>query len=142
MASQDNMVYLEDVEPTPAERKREAAEKKALQDALKGVTPAAPSKRQISLTDMGIPAPNKRPKTEKTEKADSTTKGTVTQKSTVSTTRAFSQRSSSGSASQPTVNGLPKLNAIPYSQSAYQESLTEDERRLLALELAVMGKSW
>ena len=139
MASQDNMVYLEDVEPTPAERKREADEKKALQNALKGVTPAAPSKRQISLTDMGIPAPNKRPKT---EKASGITKNTVTQKTAVSKTRTFLSRSNSGSSSQPTVNGLPKLNAIPFSQSAYLESLTEDERRLLALELAVMGKSW
>jgi hypothetical protein len=50
--------------------------------------------------------------------------------------------SSSGSSSQPTVRGLPKLNSVPFSQSAYYKTLTEEERRLLALELAVMGKSW
>ncbi|KAF8624543.1 hypothetical protein AX15_005846 [Amanita polypyramis BW_CC] len=35
-----------------------------------------------------------------------------------------------------------KLNAIPFSLSAYQESLTEEERKLIALECDTMGKSW
>jgi len=35
-----------------------------------------------------------------------------------------------------------RLNAIPFSLSQYQESLSTDERRLLALECAYMGKSW
>ena len=65
MANEDDMVYLEDLEPTPAERKREKSEKKALKGTLKStsVTPVATGKRQISLTDMGILAPTKRLKT-------------------------------------------------------------------------------
>ena len=35
-----------------------------------------------------------------------------------------------------------KLNAIPFSLSQYQETLSDEERKLLALECACMGKSW
>jgi uracil-DNA glycosylase len=140
MADEDKMVYLEDLEPTLAERKYQAVEKKA-KGALKSGAPVAPGKRQISLTDMGISAPTKRPKTENAKVYKAA--GTVTQ-TAMTTTRTFSSRSASGSgsSSQRTVRGLPKLNSVPFSQSAYYETLTEEERRLLALELAVMGKSW
>jgi uracil-DNA glycosylase len=35
-----------------------------------------------------------------------------------------------------------RLNAIPFSLTQYQESLSTDQRGLLALECAYMGKSW
>jgi uracil-DNA glycosylase len=35
-----------------------------------------------------------------------------------------------------------RLNAIPFSLAQYQESLSADQRNLLALECAYMGKSW
>jgi uracil-DNA glycosylase len=35
-----------------------------------------------------------------------------------------------------------RLNAIPFSMTQYQESLATDQRNLLALECAYMGKSW
>ncbi|KAF8742663.1 hypothetical protein AX14_002895 [Amanita brunnescens Koide BX004] len=44
-----------------------------------------------------------------------------------------------------TVQGTPsltKLNAIPFSLSAFQESLSEEEKQLLALECDTLGKSW
>jgi uracil-DNA glycosylase len=45
--------------------------------------------------------------------------------------------------SAPTkMSGFQKLNSIPFSMSAYQESLTEEQKKLLALECDVMGKSW
>ena len=47
--------------------------------------------------------------------------------------------------SKITVQGtasLSKLNSIPFSLSAFQESLSEQEKRLLALECDTMGKSW
>lgn len=34
------------------------------------------------------------------------------------------------------------LNSIPFSLSGYKEDLSEEERRLLALECDTMGKSW
>jgi len=38
--------------------------------------------------------------------------------------------------------GLQPLNSIPFSLSEYQESLTDDQKRLLKLECDTMGKSW
>ncbi|KAK2460913.1 hypothetical protein APHAL10511_007383 [Amanita phalloides] len=35
-----------------------------------------------------------------------------------------------------------KLNSIPFSLSAYQESLSDEEKQLLSLECDAMGKSW
>lgn len=35
-----------------------------------------------------------------------------------------------------------RLNSIPFSLSQFQESLSEDERALLALECTYLGKSW
>jgi len=46
-----------------------------------------------------------------------------------------------GRASSATA-GVPKLNAIPFSMTAYVESLDENERRLLQIEYRGMGKSW
>jgi uracil-DNA glycosylase len=43
--------------------------------------------------------------------------------------------------SMPSGSNL-RLNAIPFSLAQYQESLSTDQRRLLALECAYMGKSW
>ena len=37
---------------------------------------------------------------------------------------------------------IPKLNSIAFSLSAYEESLSEEEKRLLQLECDMMGKSW
>ena len=39
-------------------------------------------------------------------------------------------------------SGLVKLNSIPFSMTAYRESLSDDEKRLLQLECEVIGKSW
>ncbi|KAF8656815.1 hypothetical protein AX16_002364 [Volvariella volvacea WC 439] len=37
---------------------------------------------------------------------------------------------------------LQPLNSIPFSLSSFQESLTEEQRRLLKLECEVMGRAW
>ena len=55
-------------------------------------------------------------------------------------------RLSASASSAPKKNanslGLPKLNSIPFSLSKFQDSLSEEQRRLLQLECEVMGKSW
>ena len=52
--------------------------------------------------------------------------------------------SSSRRASGTTVKagGLPKLNSIPFSLSAFQASLSEEELSLLRLECETLGLSW
>lgn len=47
-----------------------------------------------------------------------------------------------GASSAPAKSGSLRLNAIPFSLVQFQESLTEDQRGLLALECTNMGKSW
>ncbi|EIM90965.1 uracil-DNA glycosylase [Stereum hirsutum FP-91666 SS1] len=49
---------------------------------------------------------------------------------------------SKGTSSSSTKIGFVPLNSIPFSLSAYLESLTEDQRRLLQLECETLGKSW
>ena len=39
-------------------------------------------------------------------------------------------------------DGLQSLNSVPFSLSAYQADLSDEERDLLALECDTMGKSW
>jgi uracil-DNA glycosylase len=56
------------------------------------------------------------------------------------------QKGADGAAFVPTrftaTKNSQKLNAIPFSLSAFVESLSPDDRALLALECEVMGKSW
>ncbi|KIK62539.1 hypothetical protein GYMLUDRAFT_41999 [Collybiopsis luxurians FD-317 M1] len=49
--------------------------------------------------------------------------------------------SSSPTRTQPVI-GVTKLNSIPFSMKEFQESLDEEQARLLRLECEVMGKSW
>jgi uracil-DNA glycosylase len=52
------------------------------------------------------------------------------------------------SVSEPVIRSMPsgsknqRLNAIAFSLSQYQESLSTEQRSLLALECVYMGKSW
>ncbi|THH29989.1 hypothetical protein EUX98_g4201 [Antrodiella citrinella] len=50
--------------------------------------------------------------------------------------------SSSFSTATSASSGSQALNSIPFSLSAYQEALSEQERQLLGLECESMGKSW
>lgn len=86
-------------------------------------------KRQRTLVDMFSAAPatqsSKKLKLEKSGGSAGSIKASVT--------------TSSLSA---VVSGSQPLNSIPFSLSAYQESLSEEERQLLGLECESMGKSW
>ncbi|KAH8100918.1 uracil-DNA glycosylase-like protein [Cristinia sonorae] len=86
------------------------------------------NKRQRTLVDMLTPAPagqtSKKLKLDKGGASSSTTNGATT----TSVTSAVSSSSA--------------LNSIPFSLSAYQETLSERERELLSLECETMGKSW
>ena len=43
---------------------------------------------------------------------------------------------------QSASSGSQALNSIPFSLSAFQDSLTEEGKNLLSLECETMGKSW
>ena len=40
------------------------------------------------------------------------------------------------------VNGVTALKFIPFSMTEFENSLTENQRRLLQLEIETLGKSW
>ncbi|KAI0346586.1 uracil-DNA glycosylase [Trametopsis cervina] len=126
MAEQKSIVYLEDLETPTSSQATEAAGDKPAKVASKTTTKAS-TKRQASLMDMFSGAG-----------AQSIAKKRKIEKSSVSTTEE--------TVSPPATLAPPKpgqtLNSIPFSLSAYVQSLSEDQRRLLALECDTMGKSW
>lgn len=85
-------------------------------------------KRQLNLTDMlSITPGTKRQRTTSTGSASS----------------ASSAPGTSGLSGPPRlVNGLRPFNSIPFNMEVYQSSLSEEEKKLLALECETMGRTW
>ena len=60
----------------------------------------------------------------------------------------FSKSTSSTSSPPPAkraksgLSSNPSLNSIPFSLMEFQNGMTDEEKRLLALECETMGKSW
>lgn len=142
MAAKKSIVYLEDLEAPPTSQATEPAgeagpgtvavasnsstapSKSASKDV--SVTKAS-NKRQATLMDMFSGA-GSRPAAKKLRLENSS-----------------SSITSDGASKRVTVAGTKAgqtLNSIPFSLSAYVESMSDDEKRLLALECDTMGKSW
>ncbi|KAI0077874.1 uracil-DNA glycosylase [Panus rudis PR-1116 ss-1] len=134
MSANEGPVYLEDLEnphvggssvekksPTEPASAKDGNEKvvsseKANPVASKGV------KRQRTLMDMFTPVqPTQAAKKAKLENSDP--------KTTVK-------------AANPVITGTQSLNSIPFSPTAYLNALSDEEKRLLTLEIETMGKSW
>ncbi|KAJ3512880.1 hypothetical protein NLJ89_g3257 [Agrocybe chaxingu] len=130
MAAEGTTVYLDDLDPSQTGTKRQRTEE-AVGEKGQNDAKLAPPKRQRTLGEMTFFSGSQRriPRSSST----STLKSSGSSSSVVG-------KSSNGSTS-PAKGGV-KLNAIPFSLSAYQESLTDNEKRLLKLECEVMGKSW
>lgn len=130
MSNSESDVFLEDVDPfssqpTPSQTaKRKASE----------VGPHAKSAVGGNIT--------KKPQTQGTLTAFFSSTGVKA--SSQSGTKKL--KTGPGSASSTTIqNGeqqRPKLNSIPFSLSAYQQSLTDEQKDLLLLECETMGLSW
>jgi uracil-DNA glycosylase len=126
----EGTVYLEDIETPRGAPTKEDTD---------GSTPSKPVavastqvKRQRTLLDMfsGPQGKTSEPSAKKMKLSAS-----------------FSSSSSNKNTRVIPVNGVKatgaqKLNSIPFSLSSFQDSLTEEEKRLLMLECEVMGKSW
>lgn len=96
-------------------------------EKAKSVAVSKGVKRQRTLMDMFTPEPATAQKSKKL-KLDGTGSG--------SNTKTASMSSGSGSSRSQS------LNSIPFSMSAYVNSLSDEERQLLTLECETMGKSW
>jgi uracil-DNA glycosylase len=132
-SQEENVVYLEDIEtqsrtqsePTQSQGDGSLSTTSLSQKATSS-TVAVGNKRQRTLMDMFS--------------------GSQPDKASVPASKKLKV-----SASEPTslatrtlASGSKnlRLNAIPFSLAQFQESLSTDQRSLLALECAYMGKSW
>lgn len=130
MAS-ESFVYLEDIESKKPAKPSPPPES-SNDDDLKTVTSGSVSnsqstgtsqetgkKRQLNITDMfgSQPTSSSAPMAKKLKLTSSAPAGS-------------------------SKSGQLRLNAIPFSLSQFQDSLNDDQRGLLSLECALMGKSW
>ncbi|KAA1467329.1 uracil-DNA glycosylase [Dentipellis sp. KUC8613] len=142
MDAERRVVYLEDLEPPkakpvgaekePADASPSASQESSASTKAKPAVTAV--KRQRTLMDMFSSSPASAEPSSKKQK--------LVKSGSSSSALAVSGKSVAGSSASTTTLGLQPLNAIPFSMSAYQDSLTEDQRRLLKLECETMGKSW
>lgn len=145
MEPTQRVVYLEDLQgPPPAAKADEDASQDASdagENESKGgvtvakttTTAAGGAKRQRTLMDMFSVAPK--------DGAGPASKKLKASPSLSSVSGSLVPGSSKGTSSSTKIGFVP-LNSIPFSLSAYLESLTEDQRRLLQLECETLGKSW
>lgn len=135
MSPTGDVVYYEDLHPTkPAAQKSENASPGLNASQEKAGATTAGVKRQRTLNDMfGAPkksagADAKEPAAKKLRLAGSGGgSGTAAPAKNTNTVQAL---------------GSTSLNSIPFNPSAYVAALNPDQKRLLALEVATMGKSW
>ena len=125
MAKEDT-VYLGDVQ---TKRVATRDEPSSSQDKANGTASAVTGvKRQLSLADMF---------------SGSGGKGNSEPSSKKLKSSSLSSLASSKASGSFKMSGVqPKLNSIPFSVSSFQETLTEEQKKLLKLECEVMGKSW
>lgn len=127
-SQEENVVYLEDIETQIRTQSTQSQGDGSLPTAgssqtATSSTVAVGNKRQRTLMDMFS--------------------GSQPDKASVPASKKLKV-----SASEPTTRTLAsgsknqRLNAIPFSLAQFQESLSTDQRSLLALECEYMGKSW
>lgn len=126
MAEEDSTVYLGDLDssysnkrPRPDDEQEEKATGKA----------TISEKRQRTLVDMFSGRIGKKVVT-------------ASSSASKSSGNSISSLKPSASFAPPATLGLAKLNSIPFSLSAYQQILSEQEKKLLKLECEVTGKVW
>lgn len=112
-------VYLEDIEVQAAPKKAESSSNEVATPSSSQKSDAtANNKRQRTLMDM-FGGGGSQPSSKKLKTTTTTIKSTTT-----------------------TGTKNLRLNAIPFSLAQFQDSLTPDQKGLLALECVSMGKSW
>jgi uracil-DNA glycosylase len=140
MPDNEGVAYYEDLEPPSSQQSTKSTETTA---SVKTATPNASqdAKKGVSVKTAATKA---EPTTStKRQRTLDTMFGGTAKKAKLERAGA-----SSSSASAPAVTpSKPKapgttLNSIPFSMSEFEESLSDDEKELLALECKTLGKSW
>ncbi|KAL5504039.1 UNG1 [Sanghuangporus vaninii] len=129
----EQVVYLEDLEVKSKEATKENQTKdenatvSVAVSNTKAMSTTTTGKRQRTLMEMTGGLKPKEP-TVKKQKLDRTASSLDVQDVSVPT--------------KSVTSGLQTLNSIPFSMQAFKDSLTEEQKELLNLELETMGKSW
>ncbi|KAF7330325.1 Uracil-DNA glycosylase [Mycena venus] len=152
-ASDATTVYLEDVSVTSKKASAPAPPKDTevyLDDIQVGskkekATPlAVPStntnKRQRTLFDMQFG--NDAGDAKRQKLASRFTAGSSSSSTTPTSSPPTATSSATGTVTKRRMLGTQRLNSIPFSLSAFVDSLPTDARALLALECDTMGKAW
>ena len=121
----NELVYLEDVEPARKSVVRTdstatTAIIASTAESKNHVTSTGAMKRQISIAEMFSKASSSMPSS-KRQNVDNGASMVLPRRS---------------------MSGVPSLNSVPLNLDAYRASLSEEERKLLMLEMETMGKSW
>jgi uracil-DNA glycosylase len=123
MPEEKRVVYLEDVQQTSSSNVVEEQPPPPADEntETKAAVSVPAKKRQLTLMDI---------------------MGTSSQGGAKNAKKARLPTTDNAAASLSPAVGPQKLNFIPFSLSSFQESLTEEQTRLLRLEMEVMGLSW
>jgi uracil-DNA glycosylase len=140
MSSEGRAVYLEDLE-TPAEAQQDASKENKVADSKAVAAATVSDEKDASAKPDAAKTGIKRQRT--LMDMFTSTSGSGTTQPSAKKIR-LEKSGSSSSVSEPSRSQVSSrtLNSIPFSPSEFLESLSEDEKRLLALEVATMGKSW
>ena len=129
MADENATVFLEDIE-TKSSTRTSKPDASGSGTKPKQQTSTTTLKRQRTLMDNSFFAPP--------AKKDGTAEPALKKP------KLAANASSSSVTSSPTktASGVQTLNSIPFSVSAFIESLTDEQKRLLRLEIECMNKTW
>lgn len=137
-------MYLEDLEPPANSQSTDSGR----ESTVAGEASAEPGATATSAEDKHAsekPAPAKAPAKRQRTLMDMFPSKSVESGAGGSQPAAKKLRldKAGSSSSLMVTSGTPRtLNSIPFSPSEFVASLSEDEKRLLALECESMGKSW
>jgi uracil-DNA glycosylase len=149
----DDVVYYEDVhEPSSSQTSTKSTESTA---SVKTSTPTGSQQTPVKTTATKRKAEptteTKRQTTIESMFGPKTKKAKVTAKVTTASTSAsgdVAESATDETEKTTATDGAPKrkqgttLNSIPFSMSEYEDSLSAQEKELLQLECATLGKSW
>ena len=139
MSTEEETVFLEDIETQKSVNQGDQAPMPASQES--NVSVSSHTKSNVSMNNKTSNAESKKRQATLTDMFGG--QGAKRQKlasGSGTTTVVKAGASSTSELSRP--NGLQKLNAIPFSLKAFQDSLNEEQQELLDLECQVLGRSW
>ena len=124
-ADSEQEVYYEDLISPPAKTELPTTEPKVEKTEVKAASASTSVPDKVPAQEKAVPNPLKRQRTLMDMLGGSSAKKTKVVGSTAAV-----------------VSNTKTLNSIPFNLNGFINSLTEEQRELLGLEIETMGKSW